>query len=113
MRYAFQAEGLVKRYGKTVALAGADLAAEPGSVLGLLGPNGAGKTTAVRVLATQLRPDGGRALVGGLDVVRDARRVRRMIGLAGQYASVDDDLTGAENLVLIGQLLDLRRPADA
>jgi oleandomycin transport system ATP-binding protein len=107
--YAFQAEGLVKRFGKTTALAGADLAAAPGKVLGLLGPNGAGKTTMVRVLATQLRPDGGRATVGGLDVVRDARRVRRIIGLTGQYASVDDDLTGTENLVLIGQLLDLRR----
>jgi oleandomycin transport system ATP-binding protein len=109
MRYAFQAEGLIKRFGKTTALAGAGLAAAPGTVLGLLGPNGAGKTTAVRVLATQLRPDGGRAMVGGLDVVRDARRVRRLIGLTGQYASVDDDLTGTENLVLIGQLLDLRR----
>jgi oleandomycin transport system ATP-binding protein len=111
MSYAFQAEGLVKRFGKTTALAGADLAAAPGTVLGLLGPNGAGKTTAVRVLATQLRPDGGRAMVGGLDVVRDARQVRQVIGLTGQYASVDDDLTGTENLVLIGQLLDLRRPA--
>jgi oleandomycin transport system ATP-binding protein len=111
MSYAIQAEGLVKKYGKVTALAGADLAAEPGSVLGVLGPNGAGKTTMVRILATQLRPSGGWARVGGLDVVRDARRVRRLIGLAGQYASVDDDLTGAENLVLIGQLLDLRRAA--
>jgi oleandomycin transport system ATP-binding protein len=111
MSYAFQAESLVKKYRKTMALAGADLAAESGSVLGLLGPNGAGKTTMVRILATQLRPSGGSALVSGLDVVRDAKRVRRLIGLAGQYASVDDDLTGAENLVLIGQLLDLRRAA--
>jgi oleandomycin transport system ATP-binding protein len=109
MSYALQAEGLVKRFGKTTALAGVDLAARPGTVLGVLGPNGAGKTTAIRVLATQLRPDGGRATVRGLDVVRDARRVRRLIGLTGQYASVDDDLTGAENLVLFGQLLDLRR----
>jgi oleandomycin transport system ATP-binding protein len=73
------------------------------------GPNGAGKTTAVRILATLLRPDAGRAWVAGLDVVRDAGRVRRMIGLTGQYASVDEDLTGAENLALIGGLLDLRR----
>jgi oleandomycin transport system ATP-binding protein len=109
MRLAFQAEGLVKRYGKTTALAGIDLAAEQGTVLGVLGPNGAGKTTAVRILATLLRPDGGRASVGGLDVVRQAAEVRRMIGLTGQYASVDEDLTGTENLVLIGELLDLRR----
>jgi oleandomycin transport system ATP-binding protein len=109
MTPAFEAEGLVKRFGKTTALAGVDLAARPGTVLGLLGPNGAGKTTAVRILATLLRPDEGRAVVGGLDVVRHAGRVRRMIGLTGQYASVDEDLTGAENLVLIGQLLDLRR----
>ncbi|MFJ2029042.1 ATP-binding cassette domain-containing protein [Streptosporangium sp. NPDC087985] len=109
MDLAFEAEGLVKRYGKTTALAGIDLAARPGTVLGVLGPNGAGKTTAVRILATLLRPDGGRATVGGLDVVRHAARVRRLIGLTGQYASVDDDLTGMENLVLIGELLDLRR----
>ncbi|MFI6317167.1 ATP-binding cassette domain-containing protein [Nonomuraea sp. NPDC050556] len=106
---AFEAEGLVKRFGKTTALAGVDLAARPGMVLGVLGPNGAGKTTAVRILATLLRPDAGQARVGGLDVVRHAAKVRRMIGLTGQYASVDEDLTGAENLVLIGQLLDLRR----
>jgi oleandomycin transport system ATP-binding protein len=109
MDYAFQAEGLTKRFGTTTALAGIDLAARPGTVLGLLGPNGAGKTTAIRVLATLLRPDAGRATVGGLDVVRDAARVRRLIGLTGQYASVDEDLTGAENLALIGELLDLRR----
>ncbi|MET7671355.1 ATP-binding cassette domain-containing protein [Micromonospora luteifusca] len=112
MSFAFQAEGLVKRFGETTALAGVDLAAAPGSVLAVLGPNGAGKTTAVRILATLLRPDAGRATVGGLDVVRDAGRVRRMIGLTGQDTSVDEDLSGAENLVLIGQLLDLRR-ADA
>ncbi|GAA0375311.1 daunorubicin resistance protein DrrA family ABC transporter ATP-binding protein [Acrocarpospora corrugata] len=110
MTFAFEAEGLVKRYGKTVALAGIDLAGRQGSVLGVLGPNGAGKTTAVRILATLLRPDEGRASVGGLDVVRQAAKVRRMIGLTGQYASVDEDLTGLENLILIGQLLDLRRP---
>jgi oleandomycin transport system ATP-binding protein len=108
MTYAFQAEGLVKRFGKTTALAGVDLAARPGTVLGVLGPNGAGKTTAIRILATLLPPDGGRAAVGGLDVVRHAPQVRRLIGLTGQYASVDEDLTGEENLVLIGQLLDLR-----
>jgi oleandomycin transport system ATP-binding protein len=109
MTYAFQAEGLVKRYGKTTALAGIDLAAREGTVLGVLGPNGAGKTTAVRILATLLRPDGGRASVRGYDVVRDAAKVRRMIGLTGQYASVDEDLTGTQNLMLIGELLDLRR----
>jgi oleandomycin transport system ATP-binding protein len=106
--YAIEAEGLVKRFGATTALAGVDLAVRPGTVLGVLGPNGAGKTTAVRVLATLLRPDAGIGRVGGLDVVRDAGRVRRMVGLTGQYAAVDDDLTGTENLVLIGRLLDLR-----
>jgi oleandomycin transport system ATP-binding protein len=110
MTDAFQAEGLVKRFGSTTALAGIDLAARQGSILGVLGPNGAGKTTAVRILATLLRPDAGSATVGGYDVVRDADRVRRVIGLTGQYASVDEDLTGTENLVLIGQLLDLRTP---
>jgi oleandomycin transport system ATP-binding protein len=109
MSLAFQAEGLVKRFGRTTALAGIDLAAEQGSVLGVLGPNGAGKTTAVRILATLLRPDAGRATVGGHDVVKDAGAVRRLIGLTGQYASVDEDLTGTQNLVLIGELLDLRR----
>ena len=112
MTYGFQAEGLVKNFGATTALAGIDLAAKPGTVLGVFGPNGAGKTTAVRILTTLLRPDAGRAMVHGLDVVRDAGRVRRMIGLTGQYASVDEDLSGEENLVLIGRLLDLRR-ADA
>jgi oleandomycin transport system ATP-binding protein len=106
--YAIEAEGLIKRFGATTALAGVDLAVRPGTVLGVLGPNGAGKTTAVRVLATLLRPDAGTATVGGLDVVRDAGRVRRLVGLTGQYAAVDDDLTGTENLVLIGRLLDLR-----
>jgi oleandomycin transport system ATP-binding protein len=109
MTHAFRAEGLVKRFGKTTALAGIDLAAERGTVLGVLGPNGAGKTTAVRILSTLSRPDAGRATVGGLDVVKDAAKVRRLIGLTGQYASVDDDLTGLQNLVLIGALLDLRR----
>jgi len=109
MALAFEAEGLVKRFGATTALNGVDLAAQEGTVLGVLGPNGAGKTTAVRVLATLLRPDGGRASVTGLDVVRQAAQVRRQIGLTGQYASVDEDLTGIENLVLIGRLLDLSR----
>ncbi|WP_020540374.1 daunorubicin resistance protein DrrA family ABC transporter ATP-binding protein [Nonomuraea coxensis] len=106
--YAFEAEGLVKRFGETTALNGISLSAPPGTVLAVLGPNGAGKTTAVRVLATLLRPDAGRAAVAGVDVVRHPARVRRLIGLTGQYASVDEDLTGAENLVLIGRLLDLR-----
>jgi oleandomycin transport system ATP-binding protein len=109
MTDAFQAEGLVKRFGKTTALVGVDLAARQGTVLGVLGPNGAGKTTAVRILATLLRPDAGRAIVGGHDVLRHPARVRRVIGLTGQYASVDDNLTGTENLHLIGALLDLRR----
>jgi oleandomycin transport system ATP-binding protein len=106
---AIVTEGLVKRFGRTVALNGVDLAVPRGSVLGLLGPNGAGKTTAVRVLATLLRPDAGRAEVGGYDVVHDAHRVRQLIGLTGQYASVDENLTGAENLLLIGRLLAMPR----
>ncbi len=109
MTYAIRAEGLVKRFGETVALAGVDLAVPQGAVMGVLGPNGAGKTTAVRILATLLQPDAGHAAVSGLDVVRDAEKVRREIGLTGQYASVDEDLTGRENLVLIGRLLDLTR----
>jgi oleandomycin transport system ATP-binding protein len=109
MTYAIQAEGLVKRFGATQALAGVDLTVRTGTVLGLLGPNGAGKTTAVRVLATLIRPDEGTALVSGYDVVRDAHRVRRLIGLTGQYAGVDEMLTGTENLVLIGRLLGMPR----
>ncbi len=105
------ATGLTKRYGQTQALAGLDLAARAGTVLGVLGPNGAGKTTAVRILATLIQADGGSASVGGYDVRRDAQQVRQRIGLTGQYASVDEDLTGTENLMLIGELLDLRRPA--
>jgi oleandomycin transport system ATP-binding protein len=107
--YAIEAEGLTKRFGDTQALAGIDLAVRPGTVLGVLGPNGAGKTTAVRILATLLRADAGSARVGGFDVVRDAEQVRRTIGLTGQYASVDEDLTGMQNLVMIGQLLDLSK----
>src|SRR4029079_4471389 len=106
MTYAFQAEGLVKRFGETTALAGIDLAAKEGTVLGVLGPNGAGKSTAVRILATLLRPDGGRAFVQGMDVTKEPAKVRRAIGLTGQYASVDEDLTGLQNLTLIGELLD-------
>jgi oleandomycin transport system ATP-binding protein len=106
---AIEAEGLVKDFGKTKALAGVDLIAAAGTVLGLLGPNGAGKTTAVRILATLLQPDDGRASVGGYDVVTDAHRVRQLIGLTGQYASVDDGLTGTNNLVMIGRLLGFGR----
>ncbi|HEV2783272.1 MAG TPA: ATP-binding cassette domain-containing protein [Actinophytocola sp.] len=111
MTHAIEAEGLVKRFGETVALDGVDLVVPAGTVLGVLGPNGAGKTTAVRILATLLTPDAGRASVGGYDVRADAVAVRGLIGLTGQYASVDEDLTGRENLVLIGRLLNLSRPA--
>ncbi|HEY1701859.1 MAG TPA: ATP-binding cassette domain-containing protein [Trebonia sp.] len=104
---AIEATGLTKSYGQTKALNGVDLAARAGSVLGVLGPNGAGKTTAVRILATLLRADGGTAKVNGFDVRTQAGKVRETIGLTGQFASVDDDLTGTENLVMIGQLLDL------
>ena len=114
---AIEAEGLVKRYGKTTALSGFDLTVPPGVVYGLLGPNGAGKTTAVRVLATLLRPDGGQARVFGHDVQADAAAVRRTIGLTGQYAALDEYLTGRSNLIMIGQLSRLsprgaRRRAD-
>ena len=109
MSYAIQAEGLVKRFGETRALDGVGLAARTGTVLGVLGPNGAGKTTAVRVLSTLLRADEGHATVAGYDVVRDAHQVRRMIGLTGQYAAVDEELTGTQNLVMIGRLLGLSR----
>ncbi|MGH4004395.1 MAG: ATP-binding cassette domain-containing protein [Pseudonocardiaceae bacterium] len=109
MTHAIRAEGLVKRFGETTALDGVDLAVRAGTVLSLLGPNGAGKTTAVRVLATLLRPDAGHATVGGYDVVRDAHQVRQLIGLTGQYAAVDEALTGTENLQLIGRLLGMSR----
>ncbi|GAA3440734.1 ATP-binding cassette domain-containing protein [Planomonospora venezuelensis] len=109
MQYAIEATGLAKRYGETRALDGIDLAVPQGRLLGVLGPNGAGKTTAVRILATLLRPDEGRAAVGGFDVVKDAHRVRSLIGLTGQYAAVDEMLTGVENLVMIGRLLGMSR----
>ncbi|HTI21625.1 MAG TPA: ATP-binding cassette domain-containing protein [Kutzneria sp.] len=111
MRPMIRVDGLVKRFGPTTALAGVDLAVPAGRVVGVLGPNGAGKTTMVRVLATLLRPDAGTVQVGGLDVVRDAGRVRRLIGLTGQYAGVDGDLSGVENLVLLGRLLGMARRA--
>jgi oleandomycin transport system ATP-binding protein len=111
MTYSIVAEGLVKRFGATQALDGIDLAVPTGSVFGLLGPNGAGKTTAVRILATLVRPDGGHATVCGYDVVRHAHQVRQVTGLTGQYASVDETLTGTENLVLLGRLTGQSRPA--
>ncbi|HMO12026.1 MAG TPA: ATP-binding cassette domain-containing protein, partial [Actinotalea sp.] len=111
MTEAITATGLVKRYGKVTALAGVDLAVPAGSVLGLLGPNGAGKTTIVRILSTLLRPDSGSATVAGVDVLADPRGARRRIGLSGQYAAVDEYLTGYENLVMIGRLYHLGRPA--
>ena len=101
---AIGAHGLVKHFGSVVALDDIDLAVKAGTVLGLLGPNGAGKTTAVRILTTILEPDAGQASVLGLDVVRKAADVRAVIGLAGQYAAVDENLTGRENLRLIGRL---------
>ena len=118
---AIEAEGLVKVYRsrkhEVRALDGVDLEVPEGTVLGLLGPNGAGKTTTVRILATLLKPDAGRASVGGLDVVREAQGVRRQIGLSGQYAAVDENLTGRENLWMFGRLYQLpsdeaRRRAD-
>jgi ABC-2 type transport system ATP-binding protein len=109
---AIEVHDLRKSYGDLQALCGVDLTAPAGTVLGLLGPNGAGKTTAVRILATLLPPDGGSARVAGLDVVRDAARLRAQIGLAGQYAAVDENLTGRENLEMVGRLYHLgRRPS--
>ncbi|WP_026874540.1 daunorubicin resistance protein DrrA family ABC transporter ATP-binding protein [Jiangella gansuensis] len=109
MDHAIWADGLVKRFGETTALDGVSFGVRTGTVLGLLGPNGAGKTTAVRVLATLLPPDDGTATVGGFDVVRQAHQVRQLVGLTGQYAAVDEMLTGAENLLLIGRLLGMPR----
>jgi oleandomycin transport system ATP-binding protein len=105
MTQAIETEGLVRTFGEVRALDGIDMVAREGTVFGLLGPNGAGKTTAIRVLSTLLRPDAGRAIVGGYDVVRQPAEVRRLIGLTGQYAAVDELLTGKENLFMLGRLL--------
>ncbi len=114
MTYAIEAEGLEKTFGGEVrALDGVTFGVEEGTVFGLLGPNGAGKTTAVRILTTILPPDAGRARVLGHDVVKDAQYVRTQIGLAGQYAAVDENLTGRENLQMVGRLNHLSRPAVA
>ncbi|SFN99411.1 ABC-2 type transport system ATP-binding protein [Geodermatophilus obscurus] len=107
MSDAILVEGLQKRFGSNTALAGVDLTVPEGSVLGLLGPNGAGKTTVVRILTTLLQPDGGRAEVAGIDVLREPDRVRAVIGLTGQYAAVDEYLTGFENLEMVGRLYRL------
>jgi len=108
---AIEATGLVKAFGDTCAVDGVDLAVRRGSVYGVLGPNGAGKTTTIRILATLIRPDAGTARVLGHDIVTDAEAVRRSVSLTGQLASVDEDLTGRENLILLGRLLGLKRPA--
>jgi len=113
MRLAVRAEGLTKEYGAVKALRGIDFEVTEGSLVGLLGPNGAGKTTAIRILTTLLSPSGGRATVAGFDVVADAQAVRSIIGLTGQYAAVDEDLTGRENLILVGRLGHLSAPAAA
>lgn len=107
MSFAIETNGLTKNFGKTQALAGIDLKIRKGSIYGLLGPNGAGKTTTIRLLTTLLRPTSGTATVLGHDVVREAKAVRQKVSLTGQFASVDDDLTGHENLVLVGRLLGL------
>lgn len=106
---AVTVRGMVKHYGETKALDGVDLDVREGTVMGVLGPNGAGKTTLVRILSTLLAPDAGQATVAGYDVVRQPRQLRRVIGLTGQYASVDEKLPGWENLYMIGRLLDLSR----
>jgi oleandomycin transport system ATP-binding protein len=105
MEHVIRAEGLKKRFGETQALAGVDILVRRGTVLGVLGPNGAGKTTAVRTLATLIKPDEGHAEVFGYDVVKDAAQVRGLISLTGQYASVDEELTGLENLIMIARLV--------
>ncbi len=105
-----EAQGLKKRYGPTQALAGVDLSVNAGSILGMLGPNGAGKTTAVRILTTLALPDEGRARVAGHDVVAEAAAVRRQIGVTAQDATLDELLTGRQNLVMVGELSGLRRP---
>ncbi|GAB1824129.1 ATP-binding cassette domain-containing protein [Herbidospora sp. RD11066] len=108
---AIETNGLVKVFGDNRAVDGLDLTVPAGAVFGVLGPNGAGKTTAVRMLATLLRPDGGTARVFGHDVMAEADTVRSLVGLTGQYASVDEDMTGRENLILLGRLLGFRTPA--
>src|ERR1700739_4275215 len=110
-RLMIEAEGLVKRYGGTRALAGVDFAVPAGSILGLLGPNGAGKTTAVRILTTLARPDAGRGMVAGIDVVRHPGEVRRHIGVGAQDGTPDPLLAGRQNLHLVGELSDMRRAA--
>ncbi|MFC5909015.1 ATP-binding cassette domain-containing protein [Streptacidiphilus monticola] len=107
MTLAVEAEGLVRTFGDVRALDGVDLTIPEGTVLGLLGPNGAGKTTAVRVLTTLLRPDSGRAVVAGIDVLKHPDQVRSRIGLSGQYAAVDEYLTGLENLQMVGELYQM------
>src|SRR3970040_208644 len=109
MRNMIEATGLVKRYKNVTALDGLDLVVPEGIVMGLLGPNGAGKTTAVSILSTLLEPDEGTAIVAGADVLNDPKAVRRLIGLSGQYAAVDEHLTGFENLDMIGRLYHLGR----
>src|SRR3954449_4330791 len=109
-KLAIETSGLKKSFGTTHAVAGVDLAVSAGGVYGVLGPNGAGKTTTIRMLATLLRPDAGEAQVLGYDVVRDAQAVRSRVGLTGQFASVDEDLTGVENLLLLARLLGYSRP---
>jgi ABC-2 type transport system ATP-binding protein len=112
MADVIQASGLVKIYGKVHALDGLDLAVPEGTILGLLGPNGAGKTTAVRILTTLIQPDAGTATVAGIDVTKDPAKVRAQLGLSGQYAAVDEYLTGYENLDMVGRLYGLgRRPS--
>jgi len=106
---AIVVRGLTKRFGSTRALDGVSLSVEPGTILGMLGPNGAGKTTTVRILTTLLRPDAGEASVAGVDVLRDPDTVRRRIGLAGQYAAVDELISGRENLTMVGRLFHLPR----
>src|SRR5918995_2464050 len=108
---AVEIQGLHKSYGDVQAIRGVDLRVESGTIFGLLGPNGAGKTTAVRILTTLLAPDEGSARVAGFDVVREGARVRERIGLAGQYAAVDENLTGFENLEMVGLLYHLGRRA--